>query len=210
LERLAELLGAEDFLETRTVRGQKHGPVKSFKVTDFVAWVVESAKGKSYEIQLPDHMVVLPMTILPPDKREMRMGGGVGFEKPEFIPRTRYLVDLLSEMKLHYAVADGTNDENMMRGLSYKPYLLPQIGKMVLVCNEEGNATFVVHEVSGEKDWKEYLKMRKSELKQQVTAGEVSVLFYGGDSEEWKESVLVRIILKLRRAGGRLWMKFSN
>lgn len=188
VERVAELLGAEKFLTKSQGRGGS-GTVLSFKVEDFIQWVVDSAKDQNYHIQLPDHMVSLEETILPPDAGEIRTGSGAGFEEAGYIPRTRYLIDLLTEMKLQYAVVDGTNTPEMMRKMSYKAFLLPQLGKLVLVCDEEGNATYLVNNVRGERNWQQFINRSKSELRSLVDQGEVAVVSYPGDSEVWKSQI---------------------
>ncbi len=188
LESAAELLGAEQFLIKEQGRG-KSGTALSFKVEDFIRWAVDSAKNQNYQLQLPDHLVSLEETILPPDVGELRAGSGAGFEQAGYIPRTRYLMDLLTEMKLQYAVVDGTNTPEMIRQLSYKAFLLPQLGKMVLVCDEEGNATYLVNNVRGERNWQQFINLKKSQLRNLADQGEVVVVSYQGDSELWKQRV---------------------
>ncbi|MBP6929498.1 MAG: hypothetical protein KBB77_01020 [Candidatus Moranbacteria bacterium] len=190
VDRLAELLGAEQFLTREQGRG-KSGAAISFKVEDFIQWTVDSAKHQNYQLQLPDHFVSLEETILPPDAGEIRMRSGAGFEQAGYIPRTRYLMDLLTEMKLQYAVADGTNTPEMMRKLSYKAFLLPQLGKMVLVCDEEGNATYLVNNVLGERNWQQFIQYKKSQLRDLADQGAAAVVSYQGDKEVWKQQISV-------------------
>ncbi len=189
LHQLAELLGAEDFLETRGSGRRKHGTVTSINVSEFVSWVVQSSSRQKHAVSFPVHMATLGDVILPPDKQEIRTGSGTGFEMAEYIPKTRYLIDLLSEMGLQYSVVDGTNTENMMRQLSYKAFLLPQIGKMVLVCDEGGNATFVVHAPSLEGAWKKFIQMKKSELYSLENEGTLESIFYHNDMGGWKDQI---------------------
>lgn len=194
LDRLAELLGAEEFIEHQSSRG-KRGAAARFDVAGFTEWTLRSTEGKSYELKLPEHMLVLDNVILPPDEGEgIKKGSGAGVETKEYIPRTRYLVDLLSEMKIEYAVIDGTNTDEMMRQLSYKAFLLPTLGKMVLVCDEEGNATYIINNVRGEGGWKQFIGMQKSELRNLQDNGEVEVVIYSGDSEIWKQGIAARLI----------------
>lgn len=194
LNRLAELLGAEEFIEHHSTRG-KRGAVRRLDVVSFIDWTLQSAEGRSYGLRLPEHMLVLDGVILPPDEGEgVKKGSGVGMEAKEYIPRTRYLIDLLSEMKIEYAVIDGTNTDEMMRQLSYKAFLLPTLGKMVLVCDEEGNATYIVNNVRGEGGWRRFIGMQKSELRTLQDNGEVEVVIYSGDSEIWKQGIVARLI----------------
>ena len=77
---------------------------------------------------------------------------------------------------------EGTNSANMMRGLSYRTIVIPEIDKTIMVCDAEANRTFVIFD--SEKP-ERYYKLRKSQL-QHIVAGGLATDLIWRDSEEWK------------------------
>ena len=185
LRRIAELIGAEGALRTIPIKSKTGSDVLELDVQAIVKNIVESERP----LHLPESITVFPKTILPPDEGEViERGDGDGLEKKNIFPRTRELMALLTEMQIPYSVVDGTNAPGMIRERSYQGFYLGESARLaggghilVLVNNEEGNATFVaygadVHELSS------LLESSKSTLRVQ---GNVAVLHYPGDMAEW-------------------------
>ncbi|MFA6547488.1 MAG: hypothetical protein WCT11_00910 [Candidatus Magasanikbacteria bacterium] len=193
LQTVAELLIAQKFLKYEKVLHQS--PVLQFDVKGFVEELKrEKQLEKFNKINLPEATSVhqTGSIILPPDSGEIITGSGEGIETKKIIPRTQYLMEILSEMGLKYEIYDGQNTPDMMRSLSYKAFVVEDIHKMVLVCNEEGNATFVVHKLNeGEKDdWGNYTVLTKDQLKE-LKKEKISQINFDCTSEEWKEKIKI-------------------
>ncbi|MFC1598373.1 hypothetical protein ACFL2M_02470, partial [Patescibacteria group bacterium] len=170
---IAQILGAEDFLRPLT-----HGRVGVvFDNDGFVQAELQRVKP----LKLPARTTRIDDVILPPGLGEVLPGEGKGMEPKEVIPRTEYLMEVLTQLNLEYELIDGTNTGNMMRKLSYKAFIIPEIGKCVLVCNEEGNATYILHQQPVETTWEDaYLNFTKDELKNRIPGDQVSYI-------EWTE-----------------------
>lgn len=180
LRKIAELLNATEFLEDIPARGGRTG--LRFKVEKFI----DSEVKKGTFLKVPDSYEIVPDVILPPGEGELITNGASKMEKKEIIPRNSFLVQLLTELNFSYAVVEGTNSANMMRGLSYQAFIIPEISKLVLVNNEEGNATFVVHSFNrGQEPLHPYLSMTKNDLKA-LSEDLVAVVNYSGDENVWK------------------------
>ncbi len=180
---IARMLGAGEFLQ-RQGRGNRTGYV--FDVRGFV----EREAGKEQPLLLPLSATQTDQVILPPDEREVAFGAGEGeYVDPEIIPRTRYMVELLSEMGLEYEVLQGKNTTEMVRKTSYVSFFVKEIGKLVLVCDEGGNATFIIHKKDAEETWGEQVLKTKEQHKERLGTGEVTYIEWSGDPDSWKERV---------------------
>lgn len=155
---IVDMLDAKEFLTYIQVK-KGQASVAHFSVDKFVKQrTIESRK-----ISLPDDYTKLAEVILPPSEMEIATGSGNGFKEAGVIPRSALLMETLAELGLKYSVVEGENDPKMMRKLSYLIFILPSIEKLVLVNNEEGNATFIIHKAKQE-EWKEYMNKTKEEL----------------------------------------------
>ncbi|MDO9231630.1 MAG: integrase repeat-containing protein [bacterium] len=180
LRRVAVLLGAEKYLEVIQTRGTS--PTYHFNVKSFVD---DQIAQKTF-LKLPGEFLKTNEVILPPDSGEIIIGSGEGIDPKKIIPRSQFLVELLSEMNLDYNVIEGENSPNMMRQLSYYAFIIQKINKLALINNEEGNATFIIHQFEGGfEEAKNYLEMSKEELKD-LPQEIFSELIYPGDKEKWK------------------------
>ena len=206
LRSMAELLGmnASAFLQTSGRETESRSSVEIFNVKEFVNQAVSEIKSK--KITLPEDYIFHDQTITPPDAGELNVGNGEGkFEKPDIIPRTTYLTELLSQLEYPYKIHEGKNTPQMMRELSYKGFEIiikeSNKTKLALVCNEEGNATFIIHEISGIADIEKYLNLTKEQLNSEENVSRIEYRFE--NSEEYKLAVLNKLVngeeLKLRR-----------
>ncbi len=184
LRNVAKFLGAEKYL--RIFPGKRQTVI--FKAKDFIYDQIKSQKF----LKLPTKFLKTNDVILPPDPGEIITGSGEGMEPKEYIPRSQYLIELLTEMDLDYELTEGENTPNMMRKLSYYGVVIKEIKKLVLVNNEEGNATFIIHDFEGDiEEAKKYSKnISKDGLKiRRDVSGDVSYVEYPGDKEKWKLAI---------------------
>lgn len=124
-----------------------------------------------------------PNVILPPaPSAPIQRGFGFGeFKQKEIVTRRHYLYQLLREEQLDEDVVDtsGILRTNMMRGESYHLVEIPKAEKQVLVCDEEGQATFVSDVIL---PLEAYLEMNKEDL--QALPGVNKVVFR--DVDFWR------------------------
>ena len=91
--------------------------------------------------------------IVPPDAplRPIVSGNGEGIKEKELLPRLKTLLFILKkdyEIELgdpeQVRISRGKTTEEMMRNEPYYSVEVPSLNRTVLVCDEEGNATFVI------------------------------------------------------------------
>jgi hypothetical protein len=192
LAEVAALLGAQKYFSVE--KKPRRAPVYRFRVRDFL-------EEKGYLPRLPQEYLHLGEMVLPPDRREAgeTTGEGGGMEKQLF-PKTETLLELLSELRIDYLLADGKNDEGVFRSLSYAVFGLLALRKLVMVNNEEGNATFIIHDVDIE--WtrealRRYTALKKNELKE-LFADRLLVVDYPVSEENhrlaWKERMRAALL----------------
>jgi hypothetical protein len=199
VREIAAMFKAEEFLE-ETGRGKTRG--LHLKFGEFVdSLVKEEAK-----IKLPQKVFKTDDVFLPPDEGELRTGSGEGLKETETIPRSKYLMEVLAELDQEYILGNGENDPNMMRELSYQTFIIPKLEKVVMVNNEEGNATFIYHNDTKDEEGNERIKFsemteeelirfgeqfaeRHSKKELKAMEGSVSILIYPGSPEEWKDKI---------------------
>lgn len=189
LHEIAELLDAQEFLCTQET-GKGKEPVLEFNAAEFI----EREVKKDLPLVLPTNFLKVKYVVLPPDEGEViRAGSGEGVEAKKIIPRSHYLMEVLSEIDEPYAVVAGTNTATMVREESYRVFVVFNLEKIIFVNDEEGNATFVVHQVSGvQQKWPQFAKLTKSQLKE-LGPSKVTCINYQGDSNEWKARLKVAI-----------------
>lgn len=125
----------------------------------------------------------IPEVVLPPSADfEMERGWGGGeFKKRGKIDRRYFLYQLLREEGIDEDIIDtaGIVRPGMMRGESYHLVEIPKVERQVLVCDEEGEATFVSNR---EMPINFYLENDKKTLME--TPGISRVIFR--DTEQWR------------------------
>lgn len=175
LTRIAELMGAEEFLDTYEVRGQKY---YTFNVERFVT--SELAKRQA----VPARIIEVDEVLLPPGAGELIPGSGEGIER-ESIPRTTYLLEVFKEMGIDdFTCIRGTVTPEMFRRTEYVLFILNQLRKGVFVCDESNNATYVVHNFDPAQ-WKEWSEKSKDELREMPFEVVTPVRYF--DKDRWKE-----------------------
>ncbi|MFA5954919.1 MAG: hypothetical protein WC817_05325 [Patescibacteria group bacterium] len=189
VDRLAEILGAENLLQVISSHSSTASNVKRFDIQSYV----EEKLKSSMQLRLPDYIRPATGVIVPPDRGELiQPGSGKGVEKKGVVPRSDALVALLSELDVPYGVQDGRNTDDMMRNRSYLAYYIhnpsqpDSIRKLVLINNEVGNVTFVVHSIPGGTSPADYLLMTKEELRARP---EVTTLRYPGNLADWSTNM---------------------
>lgn len=174
---LVELFGVTQFL-----RINKSG-AQEVDVRGMVDYLVEKAEATG---KLPVLPRFVKEVLVPPGEGEINRGSGEGMEEKRVHPRVSALCELLSEMGIKYdAPLVGQNDPNMLRAEhSYYMFYLPDNKQMVLVNNQEGNATFIFYEVESTDEAESLAKMTKSDFELQDKPFKKQV--WTGDVDSWK------------------------
>ncbi len=183
VSEMAQILNARDFVTREVKKGKEF---THFKVKEYVDDLI----SKGANLQLPETIIQSGELILPPDAGEIQQAttGENKFEKPKYIPRTQFLMELLSDMEIPYSVVSGKNDPNMVRKLSYQLFILPENSRIVMVNNEEGNATYIIKDIENPiENWENYSKMTKQQL--QELGDKIEKLPYLGNVDSWKQEV---------------------
>lgn len=158
LPRIAQLLGAQEYLETKTT---PKGDVLDFDVKRFF----DDLAAKGRHLRLPDQTHFIDDVILEPGEGEIQKGGTLAGEAPAIEKRTQHLMELLADLDEPYVMVDGRNRPDMVRRLSYTIFILKKARKFLFVNDEAENATFVIHHFEENTDWKDYRKRKKEELR---------------------------------------------
>ena len=138
LQELVQILDAEEFL-VRVKGGLQ------FKFKEYTNALLEKENKTGVKNILPTKVTEVDKVITPSRGGEILKGSGEGLKEKKIIPRTRYLMDVLSELGLEYRVETAKLDENMFRSRGYQIFILPEKKKLIFVNNEVGLATRVVH-----------------------------------------------------------------
>jgi hypothetical protein len=151
--------------------------------------------------ELPVLRVQLEQTILPPDSgHKIQAGSGDGLRPPEFAPRLQRLVSLLQEHGVFtddLVIVTGTNTASMMREQSYNLVEIPRIGKEILVCDQIGEATFVMLRPLGRET---YVRSTKEELIQ--LTGVVRIVWRTGG--QWDADVSAALFEREQEMGPKI------
>ena len=133
-------------------------------------------------------------TFLPPDKQEMNEGGGSGqINRPSLYPRTQLAIDVLGSMGidlLQCKFLEGKNTENMVRNLSYRAIVILEINCSILVCDEEGNKTFVIYSAN---KIEQFYNLKKCELSKLENSNLVASLIWQ-EAEVWQAKLAALLI----------------
>ncbi len=135
------------------------------------------------EVTIPELIgsktIALNQIITPPDSKQIEFGDRNGnWENPELLDRLKMLL-LLLQTQLGINLDDlpefqkGIVSSGMMRNESYYNILIPELNKLVFVCNEEGNVTYVfdtrqVEQIYGTQGLREGLNDFSKEDKNQL------------------------------------------
>ncbi|MEO8065809.1 MAG: hypothetical protein ABI643_03070 [Candidatus Doudnabacteria bacterium] len=146
-------------------------------------------------LRMPDSFIEMDSVILPPDERgSLVKGSEVGMRETSPVPRSRYLVEALSEQGLHYNMASGTPSQESMRKSDYLMFYLPDAKKLILVNDEASQATFVVHDIESKmEDWQKVYSLTKSQLKDSQEY-RIDTVMYLGDPDKWKQKITELIL----------------
>ena len=100
-------------------------------------------------------------------------------------PRTHMAIGVMQSLgATDLQLFTGKNDPDIVRKLSYNALVSKQLEKLVLVCDEDRNRTFVVHTA---KSPEHFWKMSKAELKTLTESGKASDLSWS-NPEEWSQT----------------------
>lgn len=186
----AEVFGAESYVVEMKRQKAIKIDIKSFR-EEMVTRLLEQSESSGVEVILPKVFEMLSQTILPPDEGEIKTGSGEGVEKKKYIPRTQYLIDLLSEMGESYEIMGGKNTSDMMRERTYFIFFLPNSEKAVFVNNEEGNTTFIIYQVNSKQEAVDVAALTKDEIRAKELHSHPYVqIDWTGDEESWKGRLL--------------------
>jgi hypothetical protein len=185
----AEVFGAESYVVEMKRQKAIKIDIKSFR-EEMVTRLLEQSKSSGTDVVLPKVFEMLSQTILPPDEGEIKAGSGEGVEKKKYIPRTQYLIELLSEMGEQYEIMGGKNTSDMMRERTYFIFFLPNSEKALFVNNEEGNTTFIIYQVNSKQEAIDLAAFTKDEIRAQELHSHPYVqIDWTGDGESWKGKV---------------------
>lgn len=141
------------------------------------------------ETRLSTSFDIVSDVFVPPDLGQLRQGDGNGhFVKPAILPRIDLALDVMKKMGIDYnscQFMEGVNTPEMMRGLSYRMIVIPNFDKTVLICDEEGNRTFVIFDAQ---NYQNYFNLQKSQLQNFVENGQ-AMDFIWTNPVTWKEKL---------------------
>ena len=140
--------------------------------------------------KMPEIIQVADMILPTDDEPKIVLGEGE-FREAGKIPRTAMLINLLTENGIDPAdckILSGINDPNVVRQESYHLFLVGPIEKMIYICDEEGNATYVMHQIAEDyDDLRKLIALKKSELK---VMGKMVDMIIWSTREDWEEKIL--------------------
>jgi predicted HTH domain antitoxin len=121
---------------------------------DSMSEIVEKREERLKEMtdEISERSQIDRKVFVPPDREDKFLvtPGNGGWKEREYIPRLLTLVYILEndlDLKLKdsqdITINQGINDKEMMRKESYIRVSIPELNRIVYICNEEGNASFV-------------------------------------------------------------------
>lgn len=127
---------------------------------------------------------------VPPDERKEPIVPGAGsLEGKKLIPRTKLALEAISELGLHAdKIIEGSITDEMIRQEPYNLIIIKEKNRMILVCDKEGNKTFVIYE-SGHGD--EWPLKTKDELREDP---KVAHIIWNPDTEKRKKNLKALIL----------------
>ena len=159
----------------------------------------DTKENKSKEDEMDDYssdetssehksgVTVISEVFVPTNKMPISIGSGNGnFEVKGTVERTNFIHEALGSLclvfKKDYHIFEGVNQPNMMRKEPYRLVIIPKLNRMILLCEEEGNRSFVICTAQHSE---QYRLLSKNELKELVFTGEVKDLQWC-DPKKWK------------------------
>ena len=107
--------------------------------------VKEKIESLKYYISI--HTQSVDKVITPPDEGEIKKGSGEGLKKPELIPRLLTLVYILENdlgiLRENMRITEGVVTSDMMRKEPYIRVEINELDRVVYICEEEGNASYI-------------------------------------------------------------------
>lgn len=138
--------------------------------------------------------------LLPPGDTPVILGdGSKEFEEPRFHGRLKELIGFLHDNGIYtddIVVCFGEGYENMMRQLSYALIEIPRLNKQILVCDQIGEATFVVDGIFSRET---LLSLSKEKLQQQYP-DKVRRIIYN-NIKQWMEELLAAVFYEWAKEG---------
>lgn len=120
-------------------------------LTELAHLLIDHISTASTDPQLITPLINQKQVILPPDEHGCIVRGtGEGTISRKYKSRTSHLIELLQQLNLAYECTAGVVEAGMIRQEPYTAFWIPTHKIVILVCNEIGNATFIVHNVSGD------------------------------------------------------------
>ena len=155
MDEVAKVLGIET---KRGRRGTKVWKIADGVRANIVNINIEAIVIDEEELNFPVSEVFVDETIVPSDNLELGIinGSGSDYVPAALVSREQYLLEVLKELKIEGDCIErwyGKNSPEMMRKESYSLWKIPELEKMVLVCDEEGNRTFVINECKAPKKY---------------------------------------------------------
>ena len=128
-------------------------PIHPREINDVLAFASESmqriVRNGLERPDLSESLVInkIEGTLLPPGHGSIEPGNGGTFEKARFEPRIEEVIEILKKLDLYsddIILTIGDVSEESMRKVSYVAIDIPRIDRMILVCNQIGQKTFVI------------------------------------------------------------------
>ncbi len=226
---LTALLRSCAMVEGSEEEGQKE------KINEVIIKDIEETKTVAEPVRVNFSMV--PPDDLPGPQVDREKSTGTGIEK-RTLPRTEELISLLQNFdqmeegdryyRIQYDAGLAGQDPKIaerMRKKEYDMFVIPELQVMILVCDEEGNSTFVVRrpclsqedlqqKMAGNKidssagdDPRFYAGLKKSQLYNLVNEEDRNasiVVEVEWNSEEWADDILDAITAPMINAGGEI------
>lgn len=95
---------------------------------------------------IKSNIKTISMVVVPPNKGEKIIQGEKKYEAPDIKHRLKSLLYLLKQKGISFDdinIIDGVLDEKIMRGKSYVSITIPELDRLALICDEEGNASYI-------------------------------------------------------------------
>lgn len=171
----------------------------------FQVWFSKIAKDNGVEAALTILNVPvknLPGVILPPkDTTKIEKGSGTGLDEFREMPRMQQLIAFLNRNEIFtddIQITAGELLPNQMRESTYYLVEIPSLQRSILVCNEVGEATFIVKTYINPKL---LLTLDKESLQKQYPT-QVSRIIYS-NQDQWETSLYENIFIsnKLLQSG---------
>ena len=193
LDHLPDMFGfaLDPYIEIISFKG-KSGDVKKFNIKKFVEDLATHIIETNKPLHLPTDIFEINTMILPPDSgRTIETGSGTGIEEKQIIPRTEYVIEFFSQHNISYKNLFGEMNQGVMRNREYVGFIVPEFQAIVLVNNEEGNATRIVFidEENGASDVSEILGLTKQQLDSHPKLSVVKIN-YPGNKDDFQISLL--------------------